>query len=163
MTDTILVKVDHSAIQVNQAFIIALNILAFVLNAAWLAGLVALVMIVGTLLKLPGFSFVYRYFLKPRGLVKPEVLMDNPEPHRFAQGLGGVVMAGGTLALALGSPVIGWGLVWLVTALAALNLFAGFCAGCAVYYWLGRLKVPGFYKTPPEGTFPGMRSKVRGI
>ena len=28
--------------------------------------------------------------------------------------------------------------------LAGLNLFAGWCAGCTVYYWLNRLGVPGF-------------------
>jgi hypothetical protein len=163
MSEPLLVKVDHSAIKVNQAMIVGLNVLAFLLNAAWLAGVVALVMVIGTLLKLPGFSFIYRYALKPAGLVKPEVLMDNPEPHRFAQGLGGVVMIGGVLALVLGAPFIGWGLIWLVVALAALNLFTGFCAGCAVYYWLGRLKVPGFYKSPPDGTFPGMRPRTRSI
>ncbi len=163
MTDTLLVKVDHSAIKVNQTMIVGLSILAFVLNATWLVGLVALVMIAGTMLKFPGFSFVYRYALKPMRLVKPEILMDNPEPHLFAQGMGGVVMVVGTLALLLGTPVLGWGLVWLVIALAALNLFAGFCAGCAVYYWLGRLKVPGFYKSPPNGTFPGMRPKTRAL
>ncbi len=163
MTDALLVKVDHSAIKVNQAIIVALNILAFVLSAAWLAGVVALVMIIGTALKFPGFSFVYRYALKPSGLVKSEVLMDNPEPHRFAQGLGGVVLLGGTLALFFGASALGWGLVWLVVALAALNLFGGFCAGCAVYYWLSRLNVPGFHKSPPAGTFPGMRPRARGI
>ena len=39
------------------------------------------------------------------------------------------------------------------------SLFVGFCAGCAVYYWLGKLHLPGFVKTPPPGTFPGMRPK----
>ena len=63
------------------------------------------------------------------------------------------------LALFVGVPILGWGLVWLVIALAALNLFVGFCAGCAVYYWLGKLRLPGFVKTPPPGTFPGMRPK----
>ena len=53
----------------------------------------------------------------------------------------------------------GWALVWLVVALAALNLFVGFCAGCAVYYWLGKLRLPGFVKSPPPGTFPGMRPR----
>jgi hypothetical protein len=28
--------------------------------------------------------------------------------------------------------------------LAAANLFFGFCAGCFVYYQLGKLGVPGF-------------------
>jgi hypothetical protein len=39
-------------------------------------------------------------------------------------------------------------------------LFVGFCAGCALYYWLGRLSVPGFIKSPPQETFPGMRPKA---
>ena len=51
--------------------------------------------------------------------------------------------------------MFGWVLSWLVIVLAALNLFVGFCAGCAVYYWLHRLQVPGFSKTPPAGIFPG--------
>ena len=156
-------KVDHAALRVNQYTIIALNILAFVSNLPWLAGVVALVMILGTVLKTPGFGFVYRSVLKPSGLIKPDVLMDNPEPHRFAQGLGGAFMLMGGLALWAGFAALGWGLVWLVAALAALNAFGGFCVGCAVYYWLSRLNVPGFRKAPPAGTFPGMRPKGREV
>ena len=160
MDTNTLTKVDHTAIKTNQAVIITLNIVAFILNAPWLAGLVALVMIAGTLLKAPGFGFIYR-ILKSLGWAKPDVLLDNPEPHRFAQGFGGAVMLVGTVSLFSGATVLGWGLVWLVAALAALNLFGGFCAGCAVYYWLNRLHVPGFGKTPPGDTFPGMRPKLK--
>ena len=161
MMDANLQKVDHAALRVNQALIILFGILAFVLDATWLAGLVALVMIAGTIIGKPGFSFVYRYALRPAGLVKPDILMDNAEPHRFAQGFGGIVLAAGSLAVSLGAPILGWALVWLVIALAALNLFAGFCMGCAMYYWLARLNMPGFSKAPPAGTTPGMRSKAR--
>ena len=157
MTANLLKKIDHNAFKAHQITIIVLSVLAFILNLAWLAGIVAVVMLIGTLLSVPGFSFVYRYALKPAGLMRPHVLLDNPEPHRFAQGFGGVVMLGGTLALLLGVPDLGWGLVWLVAALAALNAFGGFCVGCFMYYWLSRLHVPGFTKDPPEGTFPGMR------
>ena len=150
-------KIDHSAMTVNQVIIIALNITAFVLNQPWLAGLVAAVMLLGTLAGRPGFGFVYQSALKPAGGVKPHVLLDNPEPHRFAQGLGGVFMLGGALALFGELTVLGWGLVWMVAALAALNAFGGFCVGCFVYYWLTRFGVPGFSKNPPTGTFPGMR------
>ena len=62
----------------------------------------------------------------------------------------------------LGASGLGWGLVWLVAALAALNAFGGFCVGCAVYYWLNRLQIPGFRKAPPAGTFPGMRPQQGG-
>jgi len=154
-------KIDHSALRVNQAVIILLSILAFIFNQVWLALLVGLVMGIGTLLKFPGFGWIYRRLLKPSGWVKPDVLWDNPEPHRFAQGLGSAFLFGASLALWLQASILGWGLVWLVVALAALNLFAGFCAGCLVYYWLTRLNVPGFRKSPPQGTFPGMRPKAK--
>jgi molybdopterin converting factor small subunit len=153
-------RVDHSALRTNQAAIIALCVLAFILNLPWLAGLTALAMAAGTILKTPGFGFIYQRVLKPLGVVKPDILADNPEPHRFAQGFGAVVLGAGTLLLFAGLPIVGWALVWLVIALAALNLFAGFCAGCAVYYWLNRLDVPGFVQPPPENTFPGMRPKA---
>ena len=154
-------KVDHSALKTNQAFIIGLNIIAFILNAPLLSVVVTGVMIIGTSLKQPGFGFIYKRALKPLGWVKSDLLVDNPEPHRFAQSFGAVVMAGGVIALFAGASVLGWGLVWLVVALAALNLFVGFCVGCAVYYWLNRLNVPGFAQSPPKGISPGMRPKIR--
>ena len=159
MTQT-LQKVDHSALKANQLFIISLNILAFIFDQPILAAFVALVMGIGTLLRVPGFGFVYKYILKPRGWMKPDVLEDNPEPHRFAQFLGFIFMTAGSAALFSGASVLGWSLVWLVAALAALNAFGGFCVGCAVYYWLSRFNLPGFTKRPPTGTFPGMKPKV---
>jgi hypothetical protein len=160
MPSQTLQKVDHSALKINQLLIISLNILAFILNLPVLAALVALVMGIGSALKIPGFGFVYQYFLKPRGLVKPDVLDDNPEPHRFAQFLGFLFMSAGSIALFLGASLLGWSLVWIVVALAALNAFGGFCVGCAVYYWLSRLHLPGFTKQPPAGTFPGLKPRA---
>jgi hypothetical protein len=154
-------KVDHSALRVNQIVIIGLNVLAFIFDLPWLALLVGLVMLTGALFKFPGFGFIYRHFLKPVGLVKPDVLADNPEPHRFAQGLGSAFVLGGAVALYAGLTALGWGLVWLVAALAALNAFGGFCVGCMLYYWLSRLNAPGFVKHPPAGVFPGMRPGMR--
>ena len=151
-----LTKVDHTALKTNQTLIISLNVLAFILNIPWVALIVTATMIIGTLRKAPGFGFIYR-MLNPIGWPKPDVIMDNPEPHRFAQGFGAVVMLIGSVALYTGATTLGWELVWLVVALAARNLFIGFCVGCAVYYWLNRLHLPGFSKSPPKGTFPGMR------
>jgi hypothetical protein len=159
MTQT-LQKVDHSALKANQLFIISLNILAFIFDLPVLAAFVALVMGIGSLLKVPGFGIVYKNVLKPRGWMKPDVLDDNPEPHRFAQFLGFLFMIVGAVALFSGASVLGWSLVWLVVALAALNAFGGFCVGCAVYYWLNRFNLPGFTKQPPAGTFPGMKPKL---
>jgi len=153
-------KVDHSVLRVNQASIILGLLAAFIFNLPWLTAAVALVMLVGTAIGKAGFFLLYTGILRPAGIVKPHVLADNPEPHRFAQGFGGVVAALSTVFLFFGAPAAGWALAWLVIVLAALNLFVGFCAGCAVYYWLNRMRVPGFLKTPPAGTFPGMRPRA---
>ncbi|HMB21895.1 MAG TPA: DUF4395 family protein, partial [Anaerolineales bacterium] len=92
-------KVDHSLLKTNQLVIISLNILAFVFDQPLLAAFVALVMGLGSALRTPGFGFVYKNLLKPRGWMKPDVLNDNPEPHRFAQFLGFLFMTSGSLAL----------------------------------------------------------------
>ncbi len=155
----VLKPVDHAAIRVNQAAIITLLVLAFILNAPLLVAAVMLFMLGGTLLGKPGFIWLYRRIFRPLNLVRPDVLMDNPEPHLFAQGFGGVVVLVAFLSLAAGATGLGWALSWLVTGLAALNLFVGFCAGCAIYYWLNRLHVPGFVKAPPADTFPGLRPR----
>jgi hypothetical protein len=149
--------VDHAALRSNQAVIIAALLAAFVGDAAWLAALVGALMLIGAARRTPAFGWVYAGLLRPLRLVRPDPIPDHLAPHRFAQGLGGVFLAAGTLALALGGSVIGWGLIWLVIALAAVNLFLGFCAGCFVYYWLARWRAPGFTHTPPAGTFPGLR------
>jgi hypothetical protein len=160
MTSQALQKVDHSALKANQLTIITLNILAFILNLPVLAAFVALVMGLGSFFKVPGFLPLYHFVFKPLHFLKPDVLDDNPEPHRFAQFLGFLFMTAGSASIYLGATILGWSLVWLVVALAALNAFGGFCVGCAVYYWLARVNVPGFTKTPPVGIVPGMKPKA---
>jgi hypothetical protein len=138
-------RVDHSALRTNQAFIIGLLIVAFVLDAKWLVAFVSAVMLIGTAFpKMALFKAVYWYILKPAKIVRLDVRQDNPEPHLFAQGVGGVFLLAATLAFWVNALVVGWMLTWIVVALAALNLFAGICVGCLMYYWFNRLGVPGF-------------------
>ena len=148
--------VDHNALRVNQAVIVLLSTLAFVVNWPGLVLAVAACMLLGSLVGKPGFGFIYA-LLRYAGLLKPHVLPDHPQPHRFAQGFGGTVLLVAGLLLLYQSPVAGWSLTWMVIALAAINLFSGFCAGCFIYFWLGRLGVPGFRKLSPAGPFPGLR------
>ncbi len=158
---TSLQKIDHAALKANQLTIITLNILAFVLNLPVLSAFVALVMGLGALFKVPGFLPLYRYIFKPLKWLTPEILEDNAEPHRFAQFIGFLFLTGGSASLFLQAEVLGWALIWIVVGLAALNAFGGFCVGCAMYYWLGQLRVPGFVKTPPANTVPGMKPKIK--
>lgn len=141
--------VDHSALRTNQAFIILLLILAFVLNSWLLVAFVSAVMLIGTAFPSAGlFKAVYFYVLKPSGIATPDVKIDNPEPHLFAQLLGGIFLLLSTVALLANIPVIGWILSWIVVALASLNLFGNICVGCIIYYQLNRLGVPGFKRAP---------------
>lgn len=138
-------QVDQNALKSNQAFIISFLLIAFVADLWPLVTFVALVMLVGTAVpSLALFQQIYRQLLRPLGIVEANVIADNPEPHRFAQGMGGTVLAAATVAFLVGYATAGWALAWLVIALAALNLFLGFCAGCFIYYQLNRLGVPGF-------------------
>ena len=135
-------KVDQSAFKFNQASIITLLVLAFLFNAAWLVAFVAAVMLVGTVWPEAGlFKQIYARGLKPAGLLKPNVVDDDPQPHLFAQGLGGIFLVLSAAALWLGAPVAGWALAAIVIVLASLNLFLGFCLGCFIYYQLGRVGV----------------------
>lgn len=142
-------KVDLSALRTNQAFIIGLLLIAFLLNSWLVVGFVAIVMLLGTAIpKFSLFKQIYRRILLPLGVVKADVIRDNPEPHRFAQGFGGIVLVLAVAALTLGASFLGWALAWMVIILAGLNLFLGFCAGCFLYYQLNRLNVPGFERSP---------------
>src|SRR5688572_21004810 len=131
-TSQTLQKVDHSALKTNQLFIIGFSILAYILNQPILAAFVALVMGIGAVLKTPGFGIIYKSILKPRGWMQPDVVDDNPEPHRFSQIVGFLFLTAGSAALYLGLSILGWTLVWIVVALASLNAFGGFCVGCAM-------------------------------
>jgi Domain of unknown function (DUF4395) len=142
--------VDHSALKVNQTGIVATVLVAFIGSAFFrpllvLIPLLAVVLLVGTFApQLALFKQVYFKFLKPRGLVKPRPVQDRPEPHNFAQGLGGVFLAVSSVFLWVSptymaaTTVIGLGLALLVAVLAFVNLAFGYCLGCQIYYQLGR-------------------------
>ncbi len=134
-------RVDRTALRVNQAFIIGFLALAFVLDQPWLAAFVFAVMAIGTAFPQAAlFQRIYRDLLRPAGLLKPDVQDEAAAPHRFAQGMGAAVLLIATVALFAGALALGWGLSFVVIALAAVNLFFGFCAGCFVYFQLQRLR-----------------------
>src|SRR5467141_4614909 len=104
--------VDHSALKVNQAGIVATVLVAFIGSAFFrpllvLIPLLSVVLLVGTFApQLALFKQLYFKVLKPRGIVKPRPIQDRPEPHNFAQGLGGVFLAASSVLL-VPVPVLG--------------------------------------------------------
>lgn len=134
-------RFDRTAVKVNQAAIILLLLVAFLLNLPVVVAFVAAVMALGTASpQLALFQRLYRDVLRPAGLLRPDLHAEDPAPHRFAQGLGAGVLIAASLALLAGLGGLGWALSLLVVALAAINLFFGFCAGCFLYLQLARLR-----------------------
>ncbi len=138
--------VDHSALKVNQAGIIATILLAFVASSFFWPSVIlipalAAVMLLGTWNpSLALFKQLYLRLLQPRGLVAPRLVADNPTPHNFAQGLGGIFLVVASLLL-LVNATIGLAVALLVAVLAFVNLAFGYCVGCQIYYLLGRTGV----------------------
>ena len=135
--------VDHSALKVNQTGIIVTVLVAFIGSFFWslflvLIPLLGIVLLLGTFVpRLAVFKQLYFKVLKPRGIVKPRPVQDRPEPHNFAQGLGGVFL--GIASLLLGYvPIVGLALALLVAVLAFVNLAFGYCLGCQIFYQLER-------------------------
>ena len=134
-------QVDRTALRVNQAFIIGFLALAFLLDQPGLVVFVCAVMAIGTAFPQAAlFQRIYRDVLRPAGLLKPDVQAEDAAPHRFAQGMGAAVLLIAVIGLFVGGLALGWGLSFVVIALAAVNLFFGFCAGCFVYFQLQRLR-----------------------
>jgi len=133
--------VDHSALKVNQTGIIATVLVAFVgsfLSPAFLAliPLLGIVLLLGTFVpQLAPFKQFYLKVLKPAGIVKPRPVQDRPEPHNFAQGLGGVFLGIASILLFV-LPVASLALALLVAALAFVNLAFGYCLGCQIFFQL---------------------------
>jgi hypothetical protein len=138
-----LTTVDHSALKVNQTGIVATVLVAFIGSLFFrpilvLIPLLAVVLLLGTFApQLALFKQIYFKVLKPRGIVKPRPVQDRPEPHNFAQGLGGVFLAISSVLL-VPVPVLGLALALLVAVLAFVNLAFGYCLGCQIYYQLGK-------------------------
>jgi hypothetical protein len=135
--------VDHSALKVNQTGIIATVLVAFIGGALFrpllvLIPLLAIVLLLGTFApQLALFKQFYFRVLKPSGIVKPRPVQDRPEPHNFAQGLGGVFLAVASIFL-VPVPVIGLALALIVAVLAFVTLAFGYCLGCQIFFQLER-------------------------
>ncbi len=150
--------VDQNELRVNSFFVVTVLVTAFVINRWELVAFQAGALFLTTLnLGVGPYVALYRHVLRPIGIIKPDLRIDNPEPHRFAAMVGTIVAATATYLLARGHGVAGWGTVWLLISLASAG-FAGWCAGCFTYYMLNRLGLRGLFKYAPiTGTFPGVR------
>ena len=136
-------RMDATLGKFSQASTCLLAALAFLFSQPWIVLATALILALSAFVPAIGpYRLLYRHVLVPLHILRPRIVVDDPAPHRFAQGVGMVFLLASALVLFLGpSPVLGWALDLIVFVLSGLNFFVGFCMGCFVYYHLGRLGV----------------------
>ncbi len=150
--------VDQNELRVNATLVITVLVTAFVINRWELVAFqAAALFLTAAHLSFGPYVALYRHILRPTRIVKPDLRVDNPEPHRFAAMFGTIVASTAAYLLATGRSVAGWGMAWLLISLASAGL-AGWCAGCFTYYMMNRLGLRGLFKyAPVKDTFPGAR------
>ena len=134
-------RIDAHLSKFSQACVIVLTGVAFILAQPVIVLIAAIAMALTALVPaVSPFRLLYRYVMLPLHLLKPRIVEDDPAPHRFAQGVGAAFLIASILVLFLAhATVVGWALDIIVFVLAGINFTVGFCAGCFVYYHLGRL------------------------
>lgn len=146
-------RVDTHLAKFTQGSIVVLTAVAFILQ--WPVLTLITMLCMGISVVVPGaspFRLLYRGVLVPLHVLQPRVVEDDPAPHRFAQGVGTIFLLAATLVLFFThATVFGWALDLIIFVLAGINLTVGFCAGCFVYYHLGRLGI--LPKVRYEGSF----------
>ena len=140
-TNAVMPRVDTHLANFPQVCVVVLTGAAFIFNLSIIVPIAAVLMLWAALAPtMSPFKIVYQRVLLPLHLLSPRVVEDDPAPHRFAQGVGAAFLIASSLLLFLTqASVIGWTLDLIVLVLAGINFTVGFCAGCFVYYWLGRL------------------------
>jgi hypothetical protein len=134
-------RVDTHLGKFSQACTVVLAALAFLLSQPIIVLITAIILAIAALApSISPYRLLYRSIVLPLHLWQPRVVEDDPAPHRFAQGVGAVFLVAASIILFLTkAAAVGWTLDLIVFVLAAINLTIGFCAGCFVYYHLGRL------------------------
>ena len=136
-------RVDTHLGKFSNGCTVLLSALAFVLNQPIIVAITAIILLLAAIVpSISPYRLLYRYIVLPLHLLRPRMVEDDPAPHRFAQGVGAAFLIASSLVLFVTSATaLGWALDLIVFALAAINLTVGFCAGCFVYYHLGRVGV----------------------
>ncbi len=135
-------QVDHNAIKFGQITIVLVVVVAWLLNLPWLVWLLAGALALNVAWPAQGpIRLAYRSVILPLRIVRPHLVVDDPAPHRFAQGMGAGVLVAAGAALSAGAGILGWVLAGLVALLAAVNVLWNFCAGCFIFLQLRRYGV----------------------
>ena len=135
MTNPLTPKFDANVLRFNQIVIVGGITIALLIQQPPIVIIIGVVLFLGSLdPRLAAFKRLYSSLIRPALRLAVNVSEDDPRPHNFAQGLGGVFLLLATLAFIGGWSLVGWSLALVVAALALLNLITNFCLGCFLYY-----------------------------
>lgn len=87
-------------------------------------------------LRLSPFGWLYRTFVRPH--LAPPTATEDERPPRFAQGVGLVLAAVGSLGFLCAVPWLGLLTTAFTLAATFLNAAFGYCAGCEMYLLIRR-------------------------
>ena len=135
MTTQLTPTFDANTLRFNQIAIVSGVSAALLIQQPIIVVTIGAVLLAGSFNpRLAGFKRLYSSLIRPALRVTVDPSQDDPRPHNFAQGLGGVFLLLATLAFLSGWSLVGWSLAVVVAALALLNLTTSFCLGCFLYY-----------------------------
>lgn len=135
MTPSTSQTIDVNIPRFNQAVVAAATAVAFVTQAPALVAVTFAVLVISWAggPRLAPLTRLYVAAIRPRVDPDGPSELEPAAPPRFAQMVGSVFLGVATVALASGLTGLGWGLVLIVTALAALAATTRICVGCIFY------------------------------
>jgi hypothetical protein len=146
-------KIDPRGPRFGAAITTVVLAVVIITGSGWLLLAQTLVFAIGALagLRYAPYGMVYRALVRPR--LGPPAELEDEAPPRFAQGVGLVMAAAGTIGYLAGSPVAGAAFAALCLMAAFLNAVFNLCLGCHMYLLIQRIRPAALTAGRTQGGF----------
>jgi len=133
-------KIDPRGARFGAAVTSVVLVIVIVTGSGWLLLAQTVVFATGTLagLRYAPYGLLYKAVLRPR--LGPPAELEDEAPPRFAQGVGLVMAAAGTIGYLAGSSLAGTVFAGLCLVAAFLNAAFNLCLGCHLYLLIQRIR-----------------------
>jgi hypothetical protein len=133
-------RIDPRGSRFGAAITTVILAIVIVTGSGWLLLAQTLVFAIGALagLRYAPYGIIYKTVLRPR--LGPPAELEDEAPPRFAQGVGLVMAAVGTVGYLAVSPVLGTVFATLCLVAAFLNAAFNLCLGCHMYLLIQRIR-----------------------
>lgn len=133
-------QIDPRGPRFSAAITTVVLAVVLVTGSGWLLLAQTVVFAIGALagLRYAPYGVVYKALLRPR--LRPPSELEAEAPPRFAQGVGMVIAALGSIGYLAVSPVAGAAFAALTLAAAFLNAAFDLCLGCQMYLLIQRIR-----------------------